>query len=208
MKPLLYKTLEHIELTFISLFIAMLIAIPLGIFLSRTRGKFSQILLRFVAMIQTIPGLALISLIVVMLAALKELFPLPTTGMLPAILVLTLYALLPILSSTHAALLQVGDKEKEVACAMRMTKRQMLFYIEIPLSLPVLINGVRIALVTTIGMVTLTSLVGSGGLGDFIIQGLRTLQPSLVLKGTIPAAILAIFFDLFLSKVENYFKAA
>lgn len=75
----------------------------------------------------------------------------------------------------------------------------------VPLSLPILINGVRIALVTTIGMVTLTSLVGSGGLGDLIVQGLRTMQWDLVLAGTIPAAFLAILFDSLLTKVGNRF---
>ena len=208
MKLLIYKTLEHMELTFISLFLAMLIGIPLGIFLTRTRRRYASFFLRFVAMIQTIPGLALIALIVVVLAALKDIFPLPTTGTLPAIIVLTLYALLPILSSTFSARLQVSVKEKEVAHAMGMTKRQVLLYIEIPLSFPILINGIRIALVTTIGMVTLTSLVGSGGLGDFIIQGLRIMQIVLVLKGTLPAALLAIFFDFVLSKVESYLKTA
>ena len=92
-----------------------------------------------------------------------------------------------------------------VAGAMGMTPMQVLFYVEIPLSLPILINGVRIALVTTIGMVTLTSLVGAGGLGDLIIQGLRTMQMKQVLAGTLPAAFLAILFDTILTKAGNYF---
>ena len=88
---------------------------------------------------------------------------------------------------------------------MGMTKRQVLLYIEIPLSLPILINGIRIALVSTVGMVTLTSLVGSGGLGDLIVQGLRTMQWNLVLAGTFPAAFFAILFDTLLTKVGNRF---
>ena len=127
--------------------------------------------------------------------------------MLPALIVLVLYALLPILSNTYTGLLQVSPNVKNVANAMGMTPRQVLFYVEIPLSLPILINGVRIAMVTTIGMVTLTSLVGSGGLGDLIVQGLRTMQMGLVLAGTLPAAILAIFFDIVLTKVGNHFTA-
>lgn len=207
MKQLINKTLEHIELTFSSLLIAMLIAIPLGIFLARSKGRTSSIILCFTAMIQTVPGLALIALVVVVLAALRVIFPFPTTGMLPALLVLVLYALLPILSNTYMGLLQVNPNMKNVAKAMGMTPRQVLFYIEIPLSLPILINGIRIAMVTTIGMVTLTSLVGSGGLGDLIVQGLRTMQMGLVLAGTLPAAILAIFFDIALTKVGNHFTA-
>ena len=205
MKVILEKSLEHIELTFISLFIAMLIAIPLGVLLGRSKRKISSYILRSVAMIQTIPGLALIALMVVFLVALRKFLPLPTTGILPAVLVLVLYALLPILSNTYMGMQQVSKNVKHVANAMGMTKRQVLFYVEIPLSLPILINGVRIALVTTIGMVTLTSLIGSGGLGDLIVQGLRTMQWKLVLAGTIPAAFLAILFDSLLTRVGNHF---
>ena len=207
MKLLIDKTLEHMELTFISLFIAMLIAIPLGVFLARSKGKFYPLILRFTAMIQTIPGLALIALTVVVLAAAKNILPVPTTGVVPGLIVLVLYALLPILSNTYTGIQQVSPNVRNVANAMGMTQRQVLFYVEIPLSLPVLINGVRIALVTTIGMVTLTSLVGSGGLGDLIVQGLRTMQMGLVLEGTLPAAALAILFDTILTNVGNHFTA-
>ncbi|MCB1107125.1 MAG: ABC transporter permease [Chlamydiia bacterium] len=207
MNLLITKTLEHIELTFISLFIAITIAVPLGIFLARSKGRLSPFILRFTAMIQTIPGLALIAFIVVVMAALRAFFPFPTTGMLPALIVLVLYALLPILSNTYTGIQQVSPSVKNVASAMGMTSTQVLVYVELPLSLPVLINGVRIALVTTIGMVTLTSLVGSGGLGDLIVQGLRTMQMNRVLAGTIPASLLAIFFDTILTKVGNHFAA-
>lgn len=205
MKIIFEKSLEHIELTFFALFLAMLIAIPLGIFLGRSNLKGASYILRLVAIIQTIPGLALIALMIVCLVALRSFLPLPVTGTLPAVLVLVLYALLPILTSTYSGIDQVSKNVKNVASAMGMTKRQVLFYIEIPLSLPILINGVRIALVSTIGMVTLTSLVGSGGLGDLIVQGLRTMQWNLVLAGTLPAAFFAILFDILLMKVGNYF---
>ena len=183
----------------------MLLAIPLGIFLSRSKGKGASYVLRLVAIVQTIPGLALIALMIVCLVSVRSLFPLPVTGTLPAVLVLVLYALLPILTSTYSGIDQVSKNVKNVASAMGMTKRQVLFYIEIPLSLPILINGVRIALVSTIGMVTLTSLVGSGGLGDLIVQGLRTMQWNLVIAGTLPAAFFAILFDILLMKVGNRF---
>lgn len=205
MNVILEKTLEHVELTLISLLLAMMIAIPLGVLLGRSKGKWAPFILRSIAVIQTIPGLALIALMIVILVALRKYFPIPATGVLPAILVLVLYALLPILSNTYTGILQVSSNMKNVANAMGMTQRQILFYVEIPLSLPVLINGVRIALVSTIGMVTLTSLVGSGGLGDLIVQGLRTMQGELVLSGTLPAALLAIIFDYLLMKVGDYF---
>lgn len=205
MNIIVSKSIEHIELTFIALFFAMIISIPMGIFLSRSKGKLSLLFIRLIAMIQTIPGLALIALVVVMLAAIRQVIPVPTTGTFPAIIILSLYALLPILSNTYVGIQQVSVNVKKVAMAMGMTPTQVLIYVELPLSLPVLINGVRIALVSIIGMVTLTSLVGSGGLGDLIIQGLRTMQVSLVLQGTIPAAIFAIIFDVILSRVGNCF---
>lgn len=206
MNIIFIKTIEHMELTFLSLFFAMVIAVPLGIYLARSNGKIASVLLRLTAMIQTIPGLALIALIIVALAALQAFVAIPTTGAFPAVIVLTLYALLPILMNTCTGIQQVSTNVTSVARAMGMTPMQVLFYIEIPLSLPVLINGIRIALVSTIGMGTLTSLVGSGGLGDLIVQGLRTMQLGLILTGTLPAALLAILFDVALGRVSHYFS--
>jgi osmoprotectant transport system permease protein len=205
---LLVKIWEHLELTFISLFFAMLIAIPLGVYLTRLKNeRVANGIMRFTAMIQTVPGLALIALIVVTLALVRAFLPLPTTGFLPSVVVLVLYALMPILINTYTGIKQVSSSLKMVARSMGMTYPQIFFYVELPLSLPVLLTGVRIAFVTTIGMVTLTSLVGSGGLGDLIVQGLRTIQVDLVLAGTIPAALLAIIFDIGLLKLGRYLAA-
>lgn len=205
MNSVLQKSLEHMQLTFISLLLSMLIAIPLGIVLGRSKARWAPYILRCIAVIQTIPGLALIALMIVLLVGLQTYIPIPATGDLPAVFILALYALLPILSNTYTGMIQISPNVKNIANAMGMTKRQILFYIEIPLSLPILINGIRIALVSTIGMVTLTSLVGSGGLGDLIIQGLRTMQWGLVLSGTLPAALLAILFDYLLMVVCSCF---
>ncbi|WP_420421635.1 ABC transporter permease [Simkania sp.] len=208
MNLLFIKIWEHLELTFISLFFAMLIAIPLGIYLTRLKSeRVASGIMRLTAMIQTIPGLALIALIVVTLAVMRAILPLPTTGFLPSAIVLVLYALMPILINTYTGIKQVSPSLKMVARSMGMTYRQIFFYVELPLSLPVLLTGVRIAFVTTVGMVTLTSLVGSGGLGDLIVQGLRTIQVDLVLAGTIPAALLAIIFDMGLLKLGRYLAA-
>jgi len=201
MSLIFVKIWEHLELTFISLFFAMLIAMPLGVYLTRIKSsRVSGCILRITAMIQTIPGLALIALIMLTLT----LLPLPTTGFVPSSIVLVLYALLPLLINTYSGVKQVDSRLKVVARSMGMTHAQIFFYVELPLSLPILLTGVRIALVTTIGMVTLTSLVGSGGLGDLIVQGLRTMQIDLVLAGTIPSAILAIIFDLSLSRLGRF----
>ena len=121
-----------------------------------------------------------------------------------AIIVLTLYSLLPILSNTYMGIKQVDSTMKDIAKGLGMTPRQILFSVELPLSFPLIITGIKISLVWTIGMATLTSLIGSGGLGDLIMQGLRSMQIDLILAGTIPAAILAMFFDWLLSIIEKW----
>ncbi|MBN2478874.1 MAG: ABC transporter permease [Parachlamydiales bacterium] len=203
---ILIKMFQHLQLCFYSLFIAILIAVPLGIFLARLKSKiFSSIILRSAAILQTIPGIALIALIVAILVFIRSFFEnTPATGFLPAIIVLSLYALLPILSNTYSGIKQVDPTMKDVAKGLGMTSRQILFSVELPLSLSLIIAGIRISLVWTVGMATLTSLVGSGGLGDLIMQGLRSMQIQLILAGTIPAAFLALIFDWLLSFFDRW----
>lgn len=199
------KTWEHLQLTFYAMFIAMILAIPLGILLARSRfPKLANGILRFIALLQTIPGLALIALIIVFLVFLRPIILLPTTGFLPGIMVLVTYALLPIVNNTYTGIKHVNPMTKEIAKGLGMTSMQSLFIVEIPLSLPVIVTGVRTSLVWTIGLATLTSLVGSGGLGDLIMQGLRSLQLNLILAGTIPAAFLAIILDWGVAKLGNW----
>ncbi len=205
MNLILLKTWEHVELTLTAMFFSMLFAVPCGVFLARVKGKkLPSVVIRLVAMIQTIPGLALLALTVALLAMLRNYIPVSVTGVFPAVIVLSLYALLPIVSSTYSGIQQVSPSVKNVAHAMGMKPIQVLFYVEIPLSLPVLMMGLRTALVSIVGMATLTSLVGSGGLGDLIIQGLKTMQVGLVVAGTLPAAALAIVFDSVLSQLTRW----
>ncbi len=199
------KIWEHLQLTFIASFLAIILSIPFGIFLTRIKSeKTSHAILRILSMVQTIPGLALMAFIIVLLALLRPIISLPTTGFFPAVLVLVIYSFLPILSNTYTGIKQVSQSMVEVARAMGMRESQILFWVEIPLSLPVLISGIRVSVVWTISLVTLTSLIGSGGLGDFIVQGLRTMRMDQVLAGTIPTAILAIIFDYCIAKVGNW----
>lgn len=191
-----YKTFQHMQLSLYSLFLSILIAVPLGIILAKSKHpKIAAFILKISSVLQTIPSLALIALIVAILVLLRKIVFLPATGFLPAIIVLSLYALLPILANTYYGIKEVNPTMIDIAKGMGMTSKQILFSIELPLALTVIITGIRISLVWTIGMATLTSLVGSGGLGDLIMQGLRSMQIELILAGTLPAAILAIFFD-------------
>jgi len=209
MIEILLKTFQHILLVVSSILIASCVALPLGFFLTRTKiQKLSKLILWIAALIQTIPGIAMLALIVTLLASLYPYLGVPTTGIIPAVLALSFYALFPILSNTYTGIKQVSSTVIEVAQGMGLNSRQMLFLVELPLAVPFIFSGVRISSVWTIGMATLTSLIGSGGLGDLIMQGLRSLQPSLVLAGTIPAAILAIGFEHTLTRLEKWLTRA
>ncbi len=204
---ILEKALQHLFVSFTALFIALCIALPLGLYLSRSKNQRSTtLIIRAISLIQTMPGLAMIAVIVVFLVALRNFLPVPTTGYLPGIIALSLYGISPILTSTYTGIRQTSPPMIDVATGLGMTKHQILFMIEVPHAIPMIMAGIRIAGVWTIGMCTLTSLVGSGGLGDLILQGLRSMNAKLVLAGTIPAAILAVFFETGMSYIEKWLK--
>ena len=193
--------LEHIRLTLLAMTIATAIALPTGVLLTRCRRqKIVSLVMGVAGVVQTIPSLALIAFIVLLFA----LAHLPTIGVLPALVALVLYALLPILRNTYTGIRQVDPAIIEVAKGMGMTPRQILFSVELPLSLPVIMAGIRISTVWTIGVATLCALIGAGGLGDLIMRGLRSIQMDYLLAGTVPAAGLAIVFDWALAKFESW----
>jgi osmoprotectant transport system permease protein len=198
---MLDRTFEHLFLTFFSVLMAVAIALPLGIALTRDRWKrMASFILGTAGVIQTVPGLALISFIVAVFA----LVALPTIGVVPALVALTFYALLPILRNTYTGIRQVDPSSIEVAKGMGMKPGQVLFHVELPLSLPFIMAGIRIATVWTIGIATLCGLIGAGGLGDLIIKGLRSMRIDYLLAGTFPAALLALLFDGVLARVEKW----
>jgi osmoprotectant transport system permease protein len=189
----------------LSLLIALALALPLGFILSKSRHqKLSRFLVRATSLIQTMPGLAMLALMVVLLALVREVFPIATTGMLPGILTLSLYGISPILTNAYTGITQVSPAMIDVAEGLGMTRQQTLFQVQMPHAVPMIMAGIRIAGVWTIGMCTLVSLVGSGGLGDLILQGLRSMNARLVLAGTIPAALLAALFEWSLSSLEKW----
>jgi len=150
--------------------------------------------------IQTIPSLALIAFIVVIFAFMG----LPTIGTVPALVALVLYALLPILRNTYTGIRQVDASIIEVATGMGMKPYQILLSVELPLSLPVIMAGIRISTVWTIGVATLCALIGAGGLGDLIIKGLRSIRLDYLSAGTLPAAALALVLDWILGLIEKW----
>ena len=182
----------HIFLASVAMIIAIAIAVPLGIILTRNK-KIAEGVIGVTAIIQTIPSLALLGFML----------PLFGIGKVPAIIALTLYALLPILRNTYTGIIGVDPALVDAGKGMGMTSRQILFMVELPLTLPILMAGIRTATVLTIGVAALATFIGAGGLGDVIIRGLNVMDKNLILSGAIPAAILAIVFDFALKKLER-----
>jgi osmoprotectant transport system permease protein len=186
------QTLQHIGLTFISLFIAVLIGLPLGIFITRKK-QFSGAILGIASVLQTIPSIALLGFMI----------PVLGIGAKPAIAALLLYALLPIIRNTFTGIEGVDPAVKEAAVAMGMNKWQVLFKVELPLAMPVIFAGIRTATVITVGVATLASYIAAGGLGEFIFGGISLNNTNMILAGAIPAALLAILFDFLLSRLQK-----
>ncbi|QFT89946.1 Glycine betaine/carnitine/choline transport system permease protein OpuCB [Bacillus sp. THAF10] len=183
--------LEHIQISVIALAIAVVISVPLGIYLTR-QERIAEPVIGITAILQTIPSLALLGLLI----------PLVGIGFVPAVIALFLYALLPILRNTYTGIKEVDTSLKEAAKAMGMTSMKRLFKVELPLALPVIMAGIRTAMVLIIGTATIVALIGAGGLGSLILLGIDRNDNALILLGAIPAALLAIVFDMILRIIE------
>ncbi|MFJ7736322.1 osmoprotectant update ABC transporter permease/substrate-binding subunit OpuFB [Lysinibacillus sp. NPDC097287] len=189
---LLASLLEHIQISFIALFFAVVIAIPLGIYLTNKK-KIAESIIGISAVLQTIPSLALLGLLI----------PLFGIGKVPAVIALVVYALLPILRNTFTGINEVDPSLKEAATAMGMNTWKRLVKVELPLAMPVIMAGIRTAMVLIVGTATLAALIGAGGLGDIILLGIDRNNPSLIILGAVPAACLALLFDFLLKKLES-----
>lgn len=188
-------TLQHLWLVGASISLAVVIGIPLGILISRW-SFLDKPVLGSANIIQTIPSLALFGF----------LLPAPWIGERAdrlAILALTLYALLPLIRNTYAGIKGVDPAVVEAGRGMGMTNRELLFQVQIPLALSVIIAGIRVAAVTSVGVATIAAAIGAGGLGEYIFRGLAMVNNQVILAGAIPAALLAILADLGLGWVEK-----
>lgn len=186
------RALEHLYLSFMAILIAVAISVPLGIYISRKK-KVAEFYIGITAVLQTIPSLALFGFLV----------PILGIGTVTALVALIIYALLPILRNTYTGITGVDEGIIEAGEGMGMTPRQILWKIQLPLSLPFMMAGIRTATVLTVGVATLATFVGAGGLGDVIWRGLQSWNNSLVLAGAIPVAMLALFFDYILKVIEK-----
>lgn len=192
---ILLRTWEHVWLVGISVGLASAVGIPLGVVLTRSR-RLQGPVLGGVNVIQTIPSLALLGFLI----------PVPWIGGLgtrPAIVALLAYALLPIVRNTYEGIRSADPAAREAGIAMGMTRNQLLWQVEMPLGLGVIMAGVRLATVIGIGVATIAAFIGAGGLGALIFRGISMVDSRLVLAGAIPAAALALVADRGLARIER-----
>ena len=188
-------TLEHLWMVGISTLLAVIVGIPLGVLITR-KPAFNKPVLGGANIIQTVPSLALFGF----------LLPVPWIGARAerlAILALTLYALLPLIRNTYAGIRGVDSSVIEAGRGMGMTDRQLLFQVELPLALGVIIAGVRVAAVISVGLATIAAAIGAGGLGEYIFRGISMVSNEVILAGAIPAAALALLCDVSLGWLEK-----
>ncbi|ARQ07509.1 ABC transporter permease [Macrococcoides canis] len=189
---LLQKTWEHISISLLSLVAAIIVAVPLGIVLTKS-DKLAKVVLSITSVLQTVPSLAILAMMI----------PFFGIGTVPAVIALFLYVLLPILNNTYLGIQSVNKDAKEAGRAMGMTQNQILRMVELPLAVPVIMSGIRLSAVYAISWATLASYIGAGGLGDFIFNGLNLYQPKLIIAGAVVVTLLALITDFILAYVEK-----
>jgi osmoprotectant transport system permease protein len=191
LRRLAKNTFEHLFLVGISLTLAILVAIPLGILAARNE-TFAQVVLGIVGVIQTLPSMALLVFMI----------PLFGLGAIPAIAALFFYSLLPIVRNTYGGLTQIPVATRESAEVLGLGKRAKLRLVELPLALPSILSGIKTAAVINVGTATIGALIGAGGYGAPILTGIRLSSISLILQGAVPAAILALLVQFGFSFLE------
>lgn len=188
---LLFKTWQHIYISAIALFLGVIVAIPLGVLLTRYK-KIAGFTIGLASVLQTVPAMALLAMMI----------PLFGIGALPAIVALFIYSLLPILRNTYLGMENVDPTLRDAAKGMGMSNLQSILQVELRMAAPVIMAGVRLSATYVIAWTALASYIGAGGLGDFIFNGLNLYRPDLILGGSIPVIILALIVDFLLGRLE------
>ena len=183
---------DHIQLTVMALLVAILIGIPLGILISYVKPAGKPVM-AFANLVQAIPSMALLGLAI----------PFLGIGTKPAVFLVVIYSLLPIIKNTYAGLMNIDKQTLEAAEGIGFTKWQILFKVRVPMALPVIMAGVRISAVSAVGLMTLAAFIGGGGLGSLVYAGIRTVDNTKILAGAIPACILALLVDRIFAAVET-----
>jgi len=194
-RELIMLTREHIVIVMLSTAFAVVLGLPLGVLLTRVRSLQVPVL-GFANVMQTVPSLAVFGLLI----------PMPFVGGIgarTAVIALALYALLPVIRNTVTGILGIDPKLREAADAMGMTGQEKLRLVELPLAAPVILTGIRVAVVISVGVATVAAAVGAGGLGTYIFRGLRQNDNNLLIAGAVASALLALLFDLALGQIER-----
>ena len=190
---LLSKAVEHFYISMFALLLAIVVAVPLGILLSKTQ-RTANVVLTVAGVLQTIPTLAVLAIMI----------PIFGVGKTPAIVALFIYVLLPILNNTVLGVKNIDKNVIQAGQSMGMTKFQLMKDVEMPLALPLIISGIRLSSVYVISWATLASYVGAGGLGDLVFNGLNLYQPPMIISAAIVVTLLALVIDFILSLVEKW----
>ena len=188
-------TAEHVTMVLLAVVVAVLIGVPFGIAATRWR-RWERVVMGTSNVLQTIPSLALFGFLI----------PVPFIGGVgarTAIVALTLYGLLPIVRGTHAGIRGVEPAVREAGLGLGMTGGQLLRRVELPLAAPVILSGIRVATVISVGIATIAAAIGAGGLGVYIFQGLAMVNDTVILAGAVPAALLALAADSLLGLLER-----
>lgn len=188
---LIVKTWQHIYISAFSLLLGVIVAVPIGILLTRVK-PIANVVMSIASMLQTIPAMALLALMI----------PFFGIGAIPAIIALFIYSLLPILRNTYLGMEDVDPALIDAAKGMGMTNWQSIVKVELPMAAPVIMAGIRLSATYVIAWAALASYIGAGGLGDFIFNGLNLYRTDLILGGSIPVIILALIVDWLLGKLE------
>ena len=189
---LMLKTWEHIYISYLAVFLGIIVAIPLGVALTRV-PRIAQWVIGSVSVLQTIPSLAILAFFI----------PFLGIGTVPAVVALFLYSVLPILNNTYTSVKEVDASLIEAGRGMGMTTWERIKGIELPLASPIIMSGIRVSSVYLIGWAALASFIGAGGLGDFIFSGLNLYDTAFIIAGAIPVTILAILTDIIFGRIEK-----
>ncbi|MFC4766249.1 ABC transporter permease [Effusibacillus consociatus] len=194
---LLHMTLAHIQLVGLAVGVAILFGVPFGIYITQ-KETLANLVLAVAGIIMTIPSIALFGIMIPILSIINQ-----GIGFLPAFLALILYSQLPIIRNTYVAIKNVDPNIRDAAIGMGMTIWERLYKVEIPLALPIIMAGIRMAVVLTIGIGAIAAYIGAGGLGVYIARGISTSYETMVQVGAVAVSILAIASDFLLGQIQK-----
>ncbi|WP_036819796.1 ABC transporter permease, partial [Photobacterium sanctipauli] len=193
------RTVEHLSLVSLAVGLAMLTGVPIGIAITQNQ-RAANIVLYVASIIITIPSIALFGIMIPVLSIIGQ-----GIGYLPAVIAVLLYSQLPIIRNTYTAITNVDPALREAARGIGLTNMQRLRLVEIPLAIPVIMAGVRMAVVMNIGVMAIATYIGAGGLGTFIARGISQSDPRQLIVGAVAVSLLAIFADLVLARIQKKF---